>query len=340
MPNGPACASPSLKVKLFHAQGELVQLKCGRDELLLTRPDDKCNYAEEPNATHADIHTCDTSVRTSIVDAAAGSLPPQGALALTPASKIDDAAKYPCTPTGGMPIAERCSLTGSSDDSDDCEAGKHADFQMPANLRDTLVFNEEIEQLQEEWQFEILNHFPRDKAITFIDHLQSIDLRCSRAKEREIWLTQEVCRLQEQLTTRKAFQTESSQTARGNACCRFLKLFMCLLAIAIGFHHVEEINRSLLEPIHAADRFSLQQRASSMSLVPRQGNGTLTLSHMTQRSRGNCSPCPAVVDDYEKDMANHMMKEHEAMKQQLELLWNDIGTAIDAGRNVVCWNVN
>ena len=61
----------------------------------------------------------------------------------------------------------------------------------------------------------------------------------------------------------------------------------------------------------------------------------------------NPGPCmgdyvsvPAAAPQCDLDLFHEMMSENEQMKNQLDLLRNDIDDAIDKGRNTVCWHVN
>merc|ERR1740130_1543997 len=85
-------------------------------------------------------------------------------------------------------------MTGNSDDLD-CD-------EPVAEEEEVLDSAEEMDHLQYEWQFEILNHFPRDKAIELVEHLKSLGLQWERATEKAVRLTAEVGRLKDQLKCR------------------------------------------------------------------------------------------------------------------------------------------
>lgn len=69
--------------------------------------------------------------------------------------------------------------------------------------------------MEYEWQFEILNHLPRDRAIDLVEHLKRMELKCSEAAGLSNQLNAEVSRLEVELDDKNAL-LKQKQLERGH----------------------------------------------------------------------------------------------------------------------------
>mmetsp|Transcript_142276 Transcript_142276/g.258562 ORF Transcript_142276/g.258562 Transcript_142276/m.258562 type:complete len:530 (-) Transcript_142276:74-1663(-) len=102
---------------------------------------------------------------------------------------------------------------------------------------------DEAESLQYEWQFEILNNMPREKAIALVDHLKNSERDRAQATAATAQLRREVKELEQQLQAKgmqKGIQCagfrECALSRPGRRCrciCGLLMLLLRLLALAL-----------------------------------------------------------------------------------------------------------
>lgn len=289
------------------------------------------------------------SIPMSSADAAAGSPCPQQQLQSPSQCPMTPCSQSEALPRHWTPVPELWPLTGSSANSDECSCGSPDAVESPVALETA-----EMEKLQYEWQFEILNHFPRDRAIDLVGYLQSVELKRSQEAGRAAHLTTKVRKLKDQLRKRES-EPSKSDWGDSKRClayferCLHLTILIKVIAVACLFSFPQSTLLTTPRPLNASAPFHLGEVIGTM---PSEDSESCLLSDQsleevklklqmceTEMQANAIDEKDLNLHELSRDRVRHIMSEYDVMKSQFRLLQNDIDTAVDNGRSHVCWPV-
>lgn len=211
------------------------------------------------------------------------------------------------------------------------------------------------ENSEYEWPFEILSHFPHEKAVSLMEHLQRTELQRAKASSLATKLADEVEKLEKELREANISSSRRSQTVSSDnwrrlfSCLSFLAvLIVASLAILAWF---TQDAGPLFATVVARARSPLRALAVGIandshelcSLRPSLDDDELRLKLRACEAKLKVAAPSASIQnvstDYDPDTLHQMLSDYDVMKEQLSRLWNDIDDAVHNGRNMVCWHL-
>lgn len=175
-------------------------------------------------------------------------------------------------------------------------------------------------KLEFEWQFEILNSLPRERAIALVHYLQNVEQDRSIANGM-------VKKLQQ---SNRDLERQVRRLGGGSCCCSW---FCCLGALVVPMLLL------LAAPYLAAMGFGFDAPSAAgaaAGLLPEAWAEALVSSGLGPWT-GNSS-CSAVAECPGEEF-DRIKSEHMVMKVQLDRLHMDIDDAVHRGQEMVCWKV-
>lgn len=203
------------------------------------------------------------------------------------------------------------------------------------------IQDDDQDRFEYEWQFEILNSLPRERALGLVAYLQRTEQERAKACSVANQLHLANCELQQQLQDiRHVRHTQDKFCCRRiRQCCRRGCAFAALLALVVAvaalasenvwssiYENTGNVSEGLrLLPSHAG--------VNVQSLVCPQGPGLrqTTVKEMTIRE--------TTTREYSKEEFENLVSEHEVLSEQFARLNSDISSAVHNGQDMVCWKV-
>jgi len=198
-----------------------------------------------------------------------------------------------------------------------------------------------------EWQFDILNHLPRDTALALMDFLKSQQRELSKTSRYANELTRSNKELHKRL---------QEKDQRKHPLCRCWVGVSILLALSVCLLALFATRRELLAPVshrlpdglseaslvrHGAEAGAAASppeadRWSRQTQVFQQGDGSGKIKETTVREM---TLRETTTREYDPKLIQQLQTENLQMKLQLERLWLDIDDAEKKGQDHVCWSL-
>lgn len=219
---------------------------------------------------------------------------------------------------------------------------------------------DESDKLQYEWQFEILNHMPREKAIHLVDHLRRTERERAQANLLAEQLQRSNKELQKQLDASAQnllqLQAAAVSSQRGICCCCLRLLLMALLLLGAAGAAVLATAHGLLplppEVAQLLNQTSVKQQLNGarcpasyeLTSITEALDASRKQTQELQRQLDSCSQALLEKPDIsatcvEPSVLQKCMEENHEMKIVWERLQDDISDAMHKGRDKVCWTV-
>lgn len=229
------------------------------------------------------------------------------------------------------------------------DGDRDASPAMPRSLEEPG--HEHDASINFEWQFDILNHLPRDTALALMDFLKSQQRELSKTSRYANELKRQRTRSNKELHKRL-----QEKDQRKHPLCRCWVGVSILLALSLCLLALFATRRELLAPVSQrlpdglseaplvrpgaeagvvasppeADRWSRQTQ------VFQQGDGSGKIKETTVREM---TLRETTTREYDPKLIQQLQTENLQMKLQLERLWLDIDDAEKKGQDHVCWSL-
>lgn len=218
---------------------------------------------------------------------------------------------------------------------------------------------EDESELQYEWQFEILNSLPREKAIALVNHLKAAEKERAQAAR----LALELSKTNNELHRRLRGQVLTSQ-GRSRCIPRWFVaplslLVLPLAAMCLPAKPFLDAKQLILRGLDYV-RDKLADEGETRSPVSTAAS-TAASTEISDSFRGSSRSGESRVDfkdgkvrettvremmlretttrEYDPKVMEQLQSENLQMKLQLERLWLDIDDAVHKGQDTVCWKV-
>lgn len=232
-------------------------------------------------------------------------------------------------------------------------------------FEDSPASSEEADKLCYEWQFEILNSLPREKALDLVNHLRRSERDKAQATALALRLHRTNSELEEKLRKTQGAGLQQGVCTRRcclwSCCClaTMTALLVGLVVVAwallpksgllagalasqgagvvqVRLPQLDDNATGAVTTVEACEGEPHRPASIGDEGSPHsEGDG----GHVRETTVREMTLRETKVTEYDATEIEGLKKENEFMRGQLQGLWKDVSHAVDKGQDMVCWKV-